>query len=201
VGPRRPGRERFFPHQFMYKSALRRPQAVVSDRPKDSWLLAAAEKNLPSSSPLGRLDAGNMYAGHCITGDVKSVHTCARHRVHDGAGRVYTTHGETPLALPDCGGMRATSPSVCPHAAPGLAARARSAVAYFCQISDSTTSYGSYSGAVPNEKITWASWARKHRSSSSSPTLPSSAAAVCLRSGLVEQAFTCLDLPMIEMSA
>jgi deoxyhypusine synthase len=25
---------------------------------------------------------------------------------------------------------------------------------YFCQISDSTTSYGSYSGAVPNEKIT-----------------------------------------------
>ncbi len=26
---------------------------------------------------------------------------------------------------------------------------------YFCQISNSTTSYGSYSGAVPNEKITW----------------------------------------------
>ena len=26
---------------------------------------------------------------------------------------------------------------------------------YFAQISDSTTSYGSYSGAVPNEKITW----------------------------------------------
>jgi len=27
--------------------------------------------------------------------------------------------------------------------------------AYFCQISDSTTSYGSYSGAIPTEKITW----------------------------------------------
>jgi deoxyhypusine synthase len=26
---------------------------------------------------------------------------------------------------------------------------------YFCQISDSTTSYGSYSGAFPTEKITW----------------------------------------------
>jgi deoxyhypusine synthase len=26
-------------------------------------------------------------------------------------------------------------------------------LSYFCQISDSTTSYGS--GAVPNEKITW----------------------------------------------
>jgi hypothetical protein len=33
---------------------------------------------------------------------------------------------------------------------------------YFCQISDSTTSFGSYSGAVPNEKITWANsvWTR-----------------------------------------
>lgn len=27
--------------------------------------------------------------------------------------------------------------------------------AYFCQISDAVTSYGGYSGAVPNEKITW----------------------------------------------
>jgi deoxyhypusine synthase len=27
--------------------------------------------------------------------------------------------------------------------------------AYFCQISDSTTSYGSYSGAIPTEKISW----------------------------------------------
>jgi len=27
--------------------------------------------------------------------------------------------------------------------------------AYFAQISDAETSYGGYSGAVPNEKITW----------------------------------------------
>ena len=26
---------------------------------------------------------------------------------------------------------------------------------YFAQISDAVTSYGGYSGAVPNEKITW----------------------------------------------
>ena len=26
---------------------------------------------------------------------------------------------------------------------------------FFCQIGDSTTSYGSYSGAIPTEKITW----------------------------------------------
>ncbi len=46
---------------------------------------------------------------------------------------------------------------------------------YFCQISDSTTSYGSYSGAVPNEKITWGKLsASTRRSSSSSPTRRSS---------------------------
>ena len=33
---------------------------------------------------------------------------------------------------------------------------------YFCQISDSTTSYGSYSGAVPNEKITWGKLVGRH---------------------------------------
>ena len=46
---------------------------------------------------------------------------------------------------------------------------------YFCQISDSTTSYGSYSGAVPNEKITWGKLsASTRRSSSSSRTRRSS---------------------------
>ena len=45
---------------------------------------------------------------------------------------------------------------------------------YFCQISDSTTSYGSYSGAVPNEKITWGKLSADRRSSSSSPTPRSS---------------------------
>lgn len=44
---------------------------------------------------------------------------------------------------------------------------------YFCQISDSTTSYGSYSGAVPNEKSLGASSHLRHLSSSWSQTLPS----------------------------
>ncbi len=44
--------------------------------PKNSWLLAAAEKNLPMFVP-GWEDStlGNMYSGHCISGDVKNVHT------------------------------------------------------------------------------------------------------------------------------
>jgi deoxyhypusine synthase len=44
--------------------------------PKDSWLLAAAEKNLPMVVP-GWEDStlGNIYSGHCIKGDIKNVHT------------------------------------------------------------------------------------------------------------------------------
>ena len=43
---------------------------------KDSWLYAAMEKKLPMFVP-GWEDStlGNMYAGHCISGDVKNVHT------------------------------------------------------------------------------------------------------------------------------
>ncbi len=61
--------ERFFPHQFMYKILL---SGVLEKSyqidPKNSWLLAAAEKNLPIFVP-GWEDAtlGNMYAGHCIS--------------------------------------------------------------------------------------------------------------------------------------
>jgi hypothetical protein len=69
--------ERLFPHEFMYR-ILRSGDLKSSYQidPKDSWLLAAAEKNLPIFVP-GWEDStlGNMYAGHCITGDVENVHT------------------------------------------------------------------------------------------------------------------------------
>ncbi len=44
--------------------------------PKDSWLLAAAESDLPMFVP-GWEDStlGNIFAGHCIAGDIKNVHT------------------------------------------------------------------------------------------------------------------------------
>ncbi|HEV2215470.1 MAG TPA: deoxyhypusine synthase family protein, partial [Terracidiphilus sp.] len=69
--------ERYFPHEFMYKILL---SGVLEKSyqidPKNSWLLAAAEKNLPIFVP-GWEDStlGNMYSGHCISGDVKNVHT------------------------------------------------------------------------------------------------------------------------------
>src|SRR5689334_25409850 len=69
--------QRFFPHEFMYKILLSgKLQGSYQIDPKDSWLVAAAQKNLPMFVP-GWEDATleNMYAGHCITGDVKNVHT------------------------------------------------------------------------------------------------------------------------------
>src|SRR6202158_1007078 len=69
--------ERSSPHQFMYKilcsGELEKSYQID---PRNSWLLAAAQKNLPMFVP-GWEDAtlGNMYAGHCISGDVKKVHT------------------------------------------------------------------------------------------------------------------------------
>ncbi|MGD0479879.1 MAG: deoxyhypusine synthase family protein [Terracidiphilus sp.] len=153
--------ERFFPHQFMYKILLSGGlEKSYQIDPKNSWLLAAAEKNLPMFVP-GWEDAtlGNMYAGHCITGDVKKVHT-----VRTGIEYMmelaewYTETTKTwPLGFFQIGGGIAGDFPICvvPMLHQDLQRDSVPLWAYFCQISDSTTSYGSYSGAVPNEKITW----------------------------------------------
>jgi deoxyhypusine synthase len=153
--------ERYFPHEFMYKILLSgdlKPSYQID--PKDSWLLAAAEKNLPIFVP-GWEDStlGNMYSGHCISGDVKNVHT-----VRTGIEYMmkladwYTeTTVKTPLGFFQIAGGIAGDFPICvvPMLHQDLQRNQVPLWAYFCQISDSTTSYGSYSGAVPNEKITW----------------------------------------------
>ncbi|HEV2379023.1 MAG TPA: deoxyhypusine synthase family protein [Terriglobia bacterium] len=151
----------YFPHQFMYKTLLscRLSESYQID-PKNSWLLAAAQKNLPMFVP-GWEDAtlGNMYTGHCISGDIKNVHT-----VRTGVEYMielaewYTnTTAKTPLGFFQIGGGIAGDFPICvvPMLHQDLQRGNVPLWAYFCQISDSTTSYGSYSGAVPNEKITW----------------------------------------------
>src|SRR5690606_20103161 len=69
--------ERYFPHEFMYK-VVRSGKLKKSYQidPKNSWVLAAAQKNLPIWVP-GWEDStlGNMYTSHVITGEVKNVHT------------------------------------------------------------------------------------------------------------------------------
>ncbi len=153
--------QRFFPHQFMYKILLSgdlKPSYQID--PKDSWLLAAAEKNLPIFVP-GWEDAtlGNMYAGHCISGDVKNVHTVRTgiEYMMELAEWYTATTAKTPLGFFQIGGGIAGDFPICvvPMLHQDLQREHVPLWAYFCQISDSTTSYGSYSGAVPNEKITW----------------------------------------------
>ncbi len=153
--------QRFFPHEFMYKILLsRKLESSYQIDPKSCWLLAAAEKNLPIFVP-GWEDStlGNMYAGHCISGDVKCVHT-----VRTGIEYMMqlaewytdiTSHN--PLGFFQIGGGIAGDFPICvvPMLHQDLQCPNVPLWAYFCQISDSTTSYGSYSGAVPNEKITW----------------------------------------------
>ncbi|MFO0932847.1 MAG: deoxyhypusine synthase family protein [Planctomycetota bacterium] len=158
--------ERYFPHEFFYRvlrsGKLRKHYQID---PKNSWLLAACEKDLPVIVP-GWEDAtlGNMFAGHVIAGDVKNVHTVrtgieymtwlaewytkTAKKLRDGNGSIgfFQIGGGIAGDFPIC---------VVPMLHQDLQRTGVPLWGYFCQISDSTTSYGSYSGAVPNEKITW----------------------------------------------
>ena len=153
--------ERYFPHEFMYKILLSgKLKGSYQIDPKDSWLMAAAQKNLPIFVP-GWEDAtlGNMYAGHCISGDVKKVHTVRTGIEYMMVLAEWYTEltAKTPLGFFQIGGGIAGDFPICvvPMLHQDLQRENVPLWAYFCQISDSTTSYGSYSGAVPNEKITW----------------------------------------------
>jgi deoxyhypusine synthase len=152
---------RYFPHEFMYQILLAgKLRGSYQIDPKDSWLVAAAEKNLPMIVP-GWEDStlGNIFAGHVINGDVKNVHT-VRTGIEYMAelARWYRTESaNSSIGFFQIGGGIAGDFPICvvPMLQQDLLMQDIPRWGYFCQISDSTTSYGSYSGAVPNEKITW----------------------------------------------
>ena len=152
--------ERYFPHEFFYRiirSGVLKQYHQID--PKDSWMVAACEKNIPIIVP-GWEDAtlGNIFAAHCMKGDIRNVHT-----VRTGieymmflADWYRQNSGGAGVGFFQIGGGIAGDFPIC--VVPMLEQDMEQATplwAYFCQISDSTTSYGSYSGAVPNEKITW----------------------------------------------
>jgi deoxyhypusine synthase len=152
--------ERFFPYEFMY-------QLVSSDRlqggyeidPRDSWILAAQEKGLPIITP-GWEDStlANIFTAHVIEGDV-SRFDVVKSGVEQMAFLVnwyQEVTKDSSLGFFQIGGGIAGDFPICvvPLIQQDLQ-RETPLWGYFAQISDSTTSYGSYSGAVPNEKITW----------------------------------------------
>jgi len=152
--------ERLFPHEFLYRALRRRELLDHREIPlSDSWLYAAMERNLPIFVP-GWEDStlGNMFAAQCMSGELRSPHT-----VRTGVEAMmslaewYTrTCRDRSIGFFQIGGGIAGDFPIC--AVPMLRQDLRRDVplwGYFCQVSDSTTSYGSYSGATPNEKITW----------------------------------------------
>lgn len=152
--------ERYFPHEYFY-------QILLSDELKDKyegdpeacWLLEAAKQNLPMVVP-GWEDStlGNIFAGYCKAGEVNPnvmksgvEYMLSLYDVYEDLSK-----GGPGLGFFQIGGGIAGDFPIC--VVPSIKYDLKKEVrpwGYFCQISDSTTSYGSYSGATPNEKITW----------------------------------------------
>ena len=152
---------RGLPHEFLYEvlrdGSLKKFYQID---PKDSWMVAAAEKNLPIFVP-GWEDStlGNVFAAWCIDCRIKNPTT-----VRGGIEYMieltdwYTkTSSKQSIGFFQIGGGIAGDFPICvvPMLHQDLRRTNIALWGYFCQICDSTTSYGSYSGAVPNEKITW----------------------------------------------
>ncbi len=152
--------ERYFPHGYMYRMLLSGTlKQYYEIDPKDSWVLAAAEKNLPIVVP-GWEDStiGNIFASYCIKGELqaKTVKSGIEYMMWLADWYVKNTK-ENGIGFFQIGGGIAGDFPICvvPMLYQDLGKKDTPFWSYFCQISDSTTSYGSYSGAVPNEKITW----------------------------------------------
>jgi deoxyhypusine synthase len=153
--------ESYLPHEYFYKILLsgKLKQHYQID-PKNSWLLAAAEKNLPMVVP-GWEDSttGNIFASHCIKGNIKDPRTMKSgiQYMTNFAEWYMSASKKHDIGFFQIGGGIAGDFPICvvPMLHQDLEYTDVKCWKYFCQISDSTTSYGSYSGAVPNEKITW----------------------------------------------
>ena len=152
--------ERLFPHELVYRM-LR--SGNLEERyqidPKNSWLIAAAEKDLPIFVP-GWEDStlGNSFVASVMLGTVQdlSIMRSGLEYMRHLVNWYRETTTDSGYGFFQIGGGIAGDFSIC--AVPLITQDLREPARlwdWFCQISDSTTSYGSYSGAVPNEKITW----------------------------------------------
>lgn len=153
--------KRYFPYEYMYQllasGCLKKYYEID---PKNSWMIAAQEKNLPIFTP-GWEDStlANIFVSHVINGDLDDCNL-----VKSGAEQMqklvswYQQEAKTTsFGFFQIGGGIAGDFPICvvPLIRQDLEQRDIPLWGYFCQISDSTTSFGSYSGAVPNEKISW----------------------------------------------
>ena len=150
--------QRRFWHEYFYELIQAIGPDLYQGDPEQCWLLAAARARLPIVVP-GYEDStfGNIFASHVKHGDCEA--TIARSGIEYMAA-FYDQYRELSagagVGFFQIGGGIAGDFPIC--VVPSIKYDLEQPVrpwAYFCQISDSTTSYGSYSGATPNEKITW----------------------------------------------
>lgn len=152
--------KRFFPHEFLFQllesEVLKREYEVD---PANSWLLAAGEKKLPMFVP-GWEDStlGNIFVSHVIRKSIDSVNVVKSglEYMQELITWYKETSSRSPVGFFQIGGGIAGDFPICvvPLTEQDLEEDCPE-WSYFCQISDSTTSYGSYSGAIPSEKISW----------------------------------------------
>jgi len=149
-----------FPHEYLYQ--LLREGSLKAEfqiDPKNSWMIAACEKNLPIFVP-GWEDStlGNIFAGRVLQKELKAstLKSGVEYMVSLAEWYMANEKAAKGIGFFQIGGGIAGDFPICvvPMLQQDLE-RDTPKWSYFCQISDSTTSYGSYSGAVPNEKITW----------------------------------------------
>ncbi len=131
---------------------------------ENSWLLAAFEKGLTVYSP-GFEDStlGNIFAARVMEKKISSHHAIrtGTEQMEHLVNWYFANDASAPIGFFQIGGGIAGDFAIC--AVPTIIQDLKKDIRlwqYFAQISDSTTSYGSYSGAVPNEKITWCKLAK-----------------------------------------
>jgi deoxyhypusine synthase len=150
--------DRRFWHEYFYELIESLPASLHEGNASECWLLAAAQAKLPIVVP-GYEDStfGNIFASHVKLGE------CSAQIAKSGIeymAAFYDQYRElstgSGIGFFQIGGGIAGDFPIC--VVPSIKYDLEAPVkpwAYFCQVSDSTTSYGSYSGATPNEKITW----------------------------------------------
>ncbi len=124
-----------------------------------SWLAAAKDMKIPVFVP-GFEDStlGNIYAARVIEGKIPNHSAIASGtaQMERLASWYREQSADSSIGFFQIGGGIAGDFPIC--VVPMLIQDLKLDVpfwSYFCQISDAVTSYGGYSGAVPNEKITW----------------------------------------------
>ena len=145
-----------FPHEYIYDLLLHGDLEFDAD-PADSWLIAAADANLPifvpgwEDSTLGNILAARVMDCTILNSDIIKGGLHAMHALAD-----WYREDDSPTGLLQVGGGIAGDFAIC--VVPMLRQDVGLDVplwAWFAQISESRPSYGGYSGAPPNEKISW----------------------------------------------